>query len=142
MNFFTGREACSGFSPVRCCNQGRHNDGSLHDRILYRVDQWPQPRCRGRLFYVDPNAPPGGDGLSEGSAWNDWGQVSFFAQGSGFRPGDSILLQRGCTFDRVDGFWLTANGTSDQPITVGAYGTGAPPVLTNSHFVPDANNHD
>src|SRR4029453_13312430 len=92
------------------------------------------PGAGGQVFYVDPNAPPGGDGLSEGSAWNSWDQLSDFAQSSGFQPGDSILLRRGCTFDSEDGFGLTANGTSDQPITVGAYGTGAPPLLTNSHF--------
>jgi len=42
-------------------------------------------------------------------------------------PGDSVLLQRGCTFDGP--LQTQASGTSTARITYGAYGTGTNPVI-------------
>ena len=43
-------------------------------------------------------------------------------------PGDTVLLARGSVFENQF-LHLTARGTADAPIVVGAYGTGARPVI-------------
>jgi len=98
----------------------------------------------GHVFYVDPSAAAGGNGLTEGSAWNSLDYVQWYAANIGFQPGDTILLKRGYSYDTAatNGLWLSGNGTAAQPITLGAYGNGAPPVVTNSHYVPDGNGGD
>jgi hypothetical protein len=45
-----------------------------------------------------------------------------------FNPGDSILLRSGRTW--TDGLTLRSNGTLNLPILVGAYGAGAPPLIS------------
>jgi|GEM_PF-1437970 len=47
---------------------------------------------------------------------------------STLQPGDSVLFNRGETF--YGGILVTKSGTSSLPITIGAYGSGAKPVIT------------
>ncbi|MBZ9713561.1 hypothetical protein [Deinococcus multiflagellatus] len=49
-------------------------------------------------------------------------------------PGDQVLLQRGCTFPATasSALQVSRSGTSAAPITFGAYGTGAAPVIRQS----------
>lgn len=65
-------------------------------------------------------------GTSTTSAWQSIGRVNR-AQ---LQPGDHVWLARGC---RWNGAQLTAwwNGTAAAPITIGAYGSGAPPTIKN-----------
>jgi hypothetical protein len=46
-------------------------------------------------------------------------------------PGDSLLFERGCvwTVSTPGRFTMSWQGTAANPITIGAYGTGAPPVI-------------
>ena len=46
------------------------------------------------------------------------------------RPGDSLLLLRGCRWQGP--LLVTWSGTADAPITVGAYGTGQRPIIENA----------
>src|SRR6478672_2694174 len=43
-------------------------------------------------------------------------------------PGDAVLFKRGETF--YGSITINKSGTSSAPITIGAYGTGANPVIT------------
>lgn len=78
----------------------------------------------GTTYYVD--ALSGDDsqsGTSSGEAWKTLNKVNSVT----FQPGDSLLLSRGSFFE---GFlWPKGSGTSDQPITLGAYGSGAKPII-------------
>jgi len=85
-----------------------------------------------RTFYVDPDAGSDANtGLGEGvgAAW----QSLDHAAGITFQAGDRILLKRGCTYDSQNGFKFKGEGSLEHPIVLGAYGDGAPPVLTNSN---------
>ena len=90
-----------------------------------------------RCFYVDADAPEGGDGSIE-SPWStlDALEAEFPALQ---QPGDHIMLRRGARWG--DSLLLDdIVGTEDAPIVLGAYGEGAAPVLArvrvfNSTFV-------
>lgn len=78
-------------------------------------------------YYVD--ATTGRDfaaGTSPATAWRSLNKVS----SSDFLPGDTVLLKRGEMW-RQDLF-ITDSGTATQPITIGAYDTGADPVIDGS----------
>ncbi|HEX6537477.1 MAG TPA: right-handed parallel beta-helix repeat-containing protein [Gemmatimonadaceae bacterium] len=82
-------------------------------------------RGRGRTFYVDATGgSDANDGRSTGAAWQTLAKVN----AATLLPGDSVLLKRG-------GVWtgtrlvLAASGVAGAPITVGAYGSGAKPVI-------------
>lgn len=77
------------------------------------------------VYYVDFNAGNDSDnGLSESSPWKTLSKVNAFA----FSPGDQVLFKR-------DVKWRGAlapisSGTGSLPITFGAYGAGARPIIT------------
>ncbi len=97
----------------------------------------------GRTFFVDPaSGSSGNDGRSEITAWGSFNDVHWYANNVGFQAGDRILLKRGSTYDSESGFWLKGSGTAGQPIVLGAYGNGEPPVLTNSKYVPGEGGKD
>jgi hypothetical protein len=85
---------------------------------------------RATTYYVDNCVTPGSDsnsGTSPSSAWLTVAHIN----AQTFNAGDSILFQRTCIWY---GTALTApsSGTSGSPITFGAYGTGANPILKGS----------
>ncbi len=74
-------------------------------------------------YYVDPAGSDGADGRSRQTAWRSIDRVNRAA----FKPGDKIFFRRG-------GRWFEelrppSSGTSGQPITFGAYGSGAGPAI-------------
>ncbi len=68
------------------------------------------------------------DGRSPDRAWQHlWKIYEKSTSKDPFQPGDSILLKRG---DQWDGqIRLQAQGTAQEPITLGAYGQGAKPLI-------------
>ena len=79
-------------------------------------------------YYVDANA--GNDansGTSTSSAWSTISKVN----SKSFSPGDKILFLRGCTWTGPLNF--NSSGSSSLPITYGAYGTGALPVIDGNN---------
>ena len=83
-----------------------------------------------RTYYVDCAAGSDSNaGTSTTAAWKSISKVDKAA----LLPGDNVFLARGCTWS---GTQLTAKwaGTSTAPITIGAYGTGAAPVIKNAGF--------
>jgi len=84
----------------------------------------------GSVFHVDAtNGSDLNDGLSEVTAW----QIIAKVNSSSFSPGDKILLKRG-------EFWreqliVSSSGNAKNPITFGAYGIGADPIINGSDLV-------
>jgi hypothetical protein len=52
-----------------------------------------------------------------------------------FEPGDQILLARGASWDQQ--MTLMGRGTTSQPITLGAYGTGSNPRILRNQAISD-----
>jgi hypothetical protein len=77
-------------------------------------------------YYVDCSAASNGTG-TQTSPWNNLATVNSRT----FNPGDSLLFKRGTTC--VGFFYFSSAGTSTNRITIGAYGTGAQPIL-NGNF--------
>ena len=80
--------------------------------------------ARGATYYV--SASSGDDsaqGTSPEQAWKTLAKVS----GERFQPGDQILLARGSTW--FEQLTVPSPGTQDAPLTVGAYGAGAQPLI-------------
>ncbi|GLW09646.1 hypothetical protein Misp01_47750 [Microtetraspora sp. NBRC 13810] len=78
----------------------------------------------GRRYYV--NSESGDDsatGTAPDTAWRTLDQVNATV----FQPGDSLLLRRGSAWHGV--LRPQGSGTAGDPIVVGAYGTGARPVI-------------
>ncbi len=76
-------------------------------------------------YYLDATA--GADtnpGTSSSQAWQTLAKVN----GTTLRPGDSVLLKRGQTF--TGSLTINQSGDAGAPITIGAWGTGAKPVLS------------
>ena len=82
------------------------------------------PAWGATTYYVDAtDGLDTNDGLSEGGAWKTIAKVN----GAAFVAGDTILFQRGEEWgERLN---VPASGSDGLPITFGAYGTGADPIL-------------
>ncbi len=83
--------------------------------------------ARATTYYVAAAGSDSNSGTSSGTPWQTIAKVN----GSTFSPGDSILFHRG---DVWYGTSLVApsSGSSGSPITFGAYGSGANPVVKGS----------
>ncbi len=92
--------------------------------LLFAFPAW------SATYYVDCAASgDSGAGTSATTAWKTIGRVN----SSSFKPGDSILFNRGCTWR--ESLWPSWSGTSGNPITFGAYGTGANPVISGAALI-------
>jgi hypothetical protein len=76
-------------------------------------------------YYVDSSATCPGSG-TQASPWCGFSSVN----AQTFQPGDQILLKRGDTF--ASGMILKGSGTSTNYLSVGAYGSGASPVISGN----------
>ena len=81
-------------------------------------------------YYVDAtNGNDDNSGTAQATAWKTISKVN----SSSFNPGDSILFKRG-------DFWreqlnVPSSGSSGNPITFGAYGTGNKPVISGADLI-------
>ncbi|MEV6889894.1 hypothetical protein [Kribbella sp. NPDC051137] len=82
----------------------------------------------GTTYYISDRAgcSDTGPGTSPEQPWCGFGPANAFD----FGPGDQLLLERGSSFS--DGLTFNDSGTADAPITIGAYGTGVRPRITDS----------
>ncbi len=97
--------------------------------LILLVLAWPLSAWAGVTYYVSNANPVGSDtnnGTSTSTPWLTIAKVN----SSTFNPGDSILFNGGCVWRET----LTppSPGTSGSPITFGAYGTGAAPIISGS----------
>ncbi len=70
-------------------------------------------------------------GTSSSAPWKTIEKVNTFLASSSHVAGDTILFKRGDTFTpaTTTGIVMKKNGTSSSKITLGAYGSGAKPIL-------------
>jgi hypothetical protein len=79
-------------------------------------------------YYVDCTA--GKDTNSGASSAQAWKSITK-ANNAILRPGDKLLFKRGCAWQGpLKAAW---NGTADQPILIGAYGSGDLPKIQDSY---------
>ena len=99
-------------------------------RLLALVALLSTVPAQSAIYYVDCNAPDDrAPGTSPANAWKTIDKVN----GSSFLPGDSILFNRGCTWRET--LAPPSSGYPREPITFGAYGSGADPVITGSDLI-------
>jgi hypothetical protein len=78
---------------------------------------------QGVSYYVDCLGTDGNAGLSPSSPWKTLAK----ANQATVRPGESLLLKRGCTWnEQLVAKWA---GTSTSPVLIGAYGSGSDPLI-------------
>lgn len=84
----------------------------------------------GTCYYVSPSGNDSNLGTSPSAPWKTIAKVKSFQ--ANLLPGDSVLLQRGGVWSEQ---WdiTSMNGSSGLPITLGAYGTGALPVIDGGY---------
>src|SRR5258708_1265781 len=82
------------------------------------------------VYYVSNSGNDSFSGMDSRTAWATVAHINAHT----FSPGDSVLFQRGGTWKDAA---LTPgqSGTAGKPITFGAYGTGALPVLDQTTTV-------
>ena len=81
-------------------------------------------------YHID--ATTGSDdnnGLSQNAAWKNIAKIN----ASRFSPGDQILFKRGEVWREQ--LSVPSSGAAGKPITFGAYGTGANPIINGSDIV-------
>ena len=83
--------------------------------------------ARGATFYVAAAGNDSNSGTDIGHPWQTIAKVN----GTTFSPGDSILFNRGDAWYGTS-LVVPSSGSSGSPITFGAYGTGANPILKAS----------
>ena len=88
-------------------------------------------RASATTYYVSSSTGnDGNSGTSSSTAWQTIAHVN----GRSFQPGDSILFKRGDVWN--ESLAPASSGSSGNPITFDAYGTGAAPNLTGYYAVP------
>ncbi|MFZ1666165.1 MAG: right-handed parallel beta-helix repeat-containing protein [Flavobacteriales bacterium] len=82
-------------------------------------------------YYVSPTGNDNSNGTSTGTAWKTITRVNNSA--FSYQPGDRILFQRGGTWRGE--VIMGTSGTGAQNITIGAYGSGAKPLIKGSELM-------
>jgi len=77
-------------------------------------------------YYISSYGSDSNNGTSSSTPWKTLNKLN--ASFNMLNPGDRVLLNRGDVF--YGSINVTKSGTSGSPITIGAYGTGAKPVVT------------
>ncbi|MGN9809978.1 choice-of-anchor Q domain-containing protein [Micromonospora sp. BQ11] len=99
---------------------------SPHTGARLTASGTPSPTGTGRTFHVDSvNGDDARDGLSGTNAWRTMGRITQAT----FSPGDVVAFKRGQVISGAAS--IDESGTSGNPITLAAYGSGTPPVLKN-----------
>jgi hypothetical protein len=82
------------------------------------------PPAAGRTYHLDcTSGSDDADGTSPERAWRSLDRISKTT----FAPGDEILLRRGTRCAGI--LWPKGSGREGTPIRIGAYGTGALPIV-------------
>jgi hypothetical protein len=86
------------------------------------------------IYYVNASGGnDGNDGSTPATAWQTINKLNSRL----FQPGDTILFKR----DEVwrEQLTLSSSGTDSNPITIGAYGSGANPLIKRTEYHSDDN---
>jgi hypothetical protein len=95
--------------------------------VMFRVNAW------ATTYYVSSST---GSDANNGTATSTPWQTIAHVNAQTFQPGDSILFKRGDVWN--ESLIPPSSGTSGNPITFDAYGTGAAPNLTGYYSVPSS----
>src|SRR5580700_8365680 len=108
-------------------NDKRKKERTLRIAVALALLLLTALNARATTYYVAAAGSDTNNGTSSSTPWQTIAKVN----ASTFSPGDSILFNRG---DAWYGTALTvpSAGSSGNPITFGAYGTGANPILKGS----------
>jgi hypothetical protein len=83
-------------------------------------------RAAGTIYYIDcVGGNDANNGMSTSSPWKTFTNTNSRT----FQPGDQILLKRGTLCYGIGTLKPLGSGTTANPITIGAYGTGALPHI-------------
>jgi parallel beta-helix repeat protein len=93
--------------------------------------------ARAATYYVDNCVTVGSDSNNGTSTSTPW-LTAAHARTHTFSPGDSLLFRSSCTWYEI--VYVEQSGTSGNPITIGSYGTGAPPIF-NGGVTPTWTNY-
>ncbi|MEP6927812.1 MAG: PKD domain-containing protein, partial [Ginsengibacter sp.] len=77
-------------------------------------------------YYFSASGNDGNSGTSSSSPWQTLGKLNSVF--SSLSPGDNVLLNRGDVF--YGSITISRSGSSGSPITIGAYGSGANPIIS------------
>ena len=86
-------------------------------------------------YYISPTGSNSNNGTSQSTPWLSISKLATVANAGTIHAGDNIYFQRGGTYTGttalIQNIWggSAQSGTALQPITIGAYGTGARPVI-------------
>lgn len=97
--------------------------------LLWTVPAW------GATYYVDATL---GDDDDAGDIDHPW-QTIAKVNASSFNPGDNVYFKRGEVWREQ--LTVPSSGSAGNPITFGAYGTGADPVISGADVVTSLTNH-
>jgi hypothetical protein len=86
------------------------------------------------IYYVSNTGSDAAAGTSEGTAWATVAKVNSVWAAGTFAPGDSILFERGGTWSGTT-LVPAEDGTNSLRIVVGAYGSGADPILSGASTI-------
>lgn len=92
---------------------------------------------KATTYYVSPDGNDLNSGTTQAQAWKSITRVNQLSYS--LQPGDQVLFQRGGTYH--GSLNISSNGTSSQPIVVGAYGSGARPIITGGKAISGWNNY-
>lgn len=79
-------------------------------------------------YYVSNSGADGNNGTTTSTPWATITKVNSFFTALTFAPGDSILFKRGDSF--YGALVVKESGNSTNPIVIGAYGSGAKPIIS------------
>src|SRR5450432_71469 len=77
-------------------------------------------------YYFAASGNDANNGTSPSTPWQSMSKLNSVF--SSLNPGDNVLFKRGDTF--YGSITAKKSGTAGSPITIGAYGTGAKPIIT------------
>lgn len=81
------------------------------------------------IYYVSASGNDSNPGTSSGQPWKSLAKVNNFSP----KPGDQILFNRGDEW--IGTITVSASGSSGNPVTYGAYGTGSKPKIYGSEEI-------
>lgn len=84
------------------------------------------PDEKGKTYYVDPDGDDANSGTSSAAAWKTLQRVNRHR----FAPADRVLFKRGG--DWQGELLVSAQGTAERPVVIGAFGEGAAPRIRNT----------
>jgi hypothetical protein len=88
-------------------------------------------------FFVSNDGNDSNNGTSPNSPWKTIEKVNFEMKWGVIREGNDVYFRRGDTFIEDDSLYLRGKGgTRNNSMVIGAYGTGANPIISSSGVSP------